>query len=348
MRTYAPIKHLTTLLIAMICAVSCMEYGAHTEENFNATEPMLLIGNEGNFSWDNASLSAYNPRTKKVENEVFIRANAMKLGDVVQSITLHNNRAYIVVNNSGVVYVVDPLSFRITGLIEDVVSPRYIHFPNDTTAYITDLYDSRITVIDTRTNAIQMRIDVGEHRSTEQMTQWGDDVFVNCWSYDDKILIIDSRTNTLTGSIEVGWQPSSMAIDRRGKLWVTTDGREGEMPAITRIDAATRTIERRFKLPQNTIPRSATLNSRRDTLYYIAEDVWRMPTTSESLPATPFRRHTDTKFYSIAVEPVTSEVYIADAIDYVQYGVVYRTSPEGEDIDTLRVGVIPSAFCFKP
>lgn len=36
--------------------------------------------NEGNFQYGNATLSYYDPETKKVENEIFYRANAMKLG----------------------------------------------------------------------------------------------------------------------------------------------------------------------------------------------------------------------------------------------------------------------------
>ena len=44
----------------------------------------------------------------------------------------------------------------------------------------------------------------------------------------------------------------------------------------------------------------------------------------------------------------TSEVYVADAIDYVQHGVVYRFTPQGRALDTLRVGIVPGSFCFKP
>lgn len=341
MRNMAVCAH--TLLV-----FACMDYGPLPEETFRVPARGVFIMCEGNFMWDNASLSFYDPATRQVENEIFLRANGMKLGDVAQSMTLRDGRGYVVVNNSGVVYVIDPETFRVTGLIEGVVSPRYIHFPNDTTAYVTDLYDPRITVVDPRTNRIRGRIPMNGHKSTEQMVQWGDEVFVNCWSYDDKILVVDAARDELTDSITVGWQPSSLALDRRGKLWTATDGRDGESPALWRIDAASRRIERRFDLPGDVRPSELALNGARDTLYFIGRDVWRMRVDAESLPASPFLPYAGTIYYGLAVDPRTSEVYVADAIDYVQHAVVYRFTPRGAAVDTIRVGITPGAFCFKP
>ena len=62
-------------------------------KDFNAYRSRLFITNEGNFQYGNATLSYYDPATKKVENEVFYRANAMKLGDVAQSMCIHDNKA---------------------------------------------------------------------------------------------------------------------------------------------------------------------------------------------------------------------------------------------------------------
>ena len=49
----------------------------------------------------------------------------------------------------------------------------------------------------------------------------------------------------------------------------------------------------------------------------------------------------------LTINPVNSEVYIADAIDYVQNGVVLRYSPDGELLDEFYVGIIPGAFCWR-
>lgn len=341
------IRH-TAACLAALLAVSCMDYGPLGEEEFRADGRGLFITCEGNFTSDNATLSYYDPATRRVENEVFLRANGMKLGDVAQSMAIRGDKGYVVVNNSGVVYVIDTRTFRVTGLIEGVVSPRYLHFTNDTTAYLTDLYDPHIAVIDTRSNRIRGRIATNGHRSTEQLVQWGDEVFVNCWSYDRKLLVIDARSDRLVDSIDVGWQPSSLALDRRGKLWTLSEGDGAEQPELRRIDAATRRTERIYTLPAAMRPSEIVLNGTRDTLYFIARDVWRMRVDDESLPAAPFLPYSGTLYYGLGVDPLTSEVYVADAIDYVQHAVVYRFTPKGMPVDTLRVGITPGSFSFKP
>lgn len=88
------------------------------------------------------------------------------------------------------------------------------------------------------------------------------------------------------------------------------------------------------------------LNGGRDTLYFINNDIWRMPVVADHVPVRPFLKYKQTKFYGLSIDPNTSEVYVADAIDYQQKGIVYRYSPEGELLDEFRAGIIPGAFCW--
>ena len=350
-----PIRRILIALLA--CSLTaCMDYGPMDEESFDGTSPAgdgVFILCEGNFMYGNATLSYYIPSKRSVQNEIFARANGIALGDVAQSMTIHDGRGYLVVNNSGVIFVIDPDTFRVTGTLTGLVSPRYVHFVNDTKAYVTDLYDARITIFNPQTLEITGHIPLNGHKSAEQMVQWGDTVFTNCWSYDNKILVIDSRSDQLIDSITVGIQPTSLALDKYGKLWTLTDGGyEGspyghEEPALWRIDARRLTIERRLPMSIDNSPSRVTLNGSRDTLYYIDRGVWQMPVESDDLPAAPLIPYSGTIYYGLGIHPLSSEIYVADAIDYVQSGVVYRFTPQGLPLDTIRVGITPGAFCFK-
>ena len=116
------LRYILPAILCLSALGGCMkwDYG-HTEE-FAATGRGLFITNEGNFQYGNATLSYYDPATKKVENEVFYRANAMKLGDVAQSMTTHNDLGWIVVNNSHVVFAIDLGTFKEVGRITNLAA----------------------------------------------------------------------------------------------------------------------------------------------------------------------------------------------------------------------------------
>lgn len=340
-----------TLIVAFaLLAVGCIKYGAPALERFDTgSSSGVFVLCEGNFMYGNASLGYYDTATGEVQNNIFFRANGARLGDVAQSVTLYEGLLYVVVNNSGVVYVMNPDTFEVQGIIRNLVSPRYIHFVSDEKAYITDLYSGKITIVNPQTLAVTGTIDTGAHKSTERMAQWGRYLFVACWSYDDKVLVIDTQTDEIVREIGVGKQPDSVVADCNGKVWCLSNGglAADAQPTLCRIDAATQSVEHTFLLPQGSAPAKLCTDAEGRTLYFLNEGVWAMSVDAEQLPAKPIVESRGTIYYGLAVEPRTGEIYVADAIDYVQAGTVYRYSREGELLDSFKAGVIPGAFCFK-
>ena len=330
---------------------------------------------EGNMNAGNASLSYYDPATRKVQNEVFYRANGAKLGDVAQSISVHEGRVFIPMDNSGVIWALDADTFRVEGKIEaassqhpdennHIVAPRYVHFISDTKAYATDLFSPYITVFDPRTCKVTGAIPTGQapstgsYNSTEQMVQYGKWVFVNCWSYSNKILVIDSEQDKAVHQIELrSIQPNSLAVDRNGKLWALTDGgyagsEYGQTePCLYRIDAATWRVEEEFAFEKEESPSELCINGAGDTIYFINDGICKMSVTATHAPVKPLipneRRH---QIYGLAIDPASGEIYVGDAVDFEQPGVVcrYRDTAQGvELVDSFGVGMLPGAFAFK-
>ena len=226
---------LLSVLFIVFCLtafIGCMKWDYGEMEDFSATGDGLFITNEGNFQYGNATLSYYDPETKTVENEVFYRANAMKLGDVAQSMTIRNDVGWVVVNNSHVIFAIDINTFKEVGRITGLTSPRYIHFISDEKAYVTQIWDYRIFIVNPKTYQITGYIECPdmtmETGSTEQMVQYGKYVYVNCWSYQKRILKIDTTTDQVVDQLEVGIQPTSLVMDKNYKLWTITDGRSEE------------------------------------------------------------------------------------------------------------------------
>ena len=351
------IRHIVLLCGLPLLVAGCMKWDYGTTEDFLASGEGLFITNEGNFQYGNASLSYYDPATKTVENEVFRRANGSKLGDVAQSMVIRDGIGWVVVNNSHVIFAIDINTFKEVGRIENLTSPRYIHFLSDEKAYVTQIWDNRIFIVNPKryeiTGYIQVPDMTMESGSTEQMVQYGKYVYCNCWSYQNRIIKIDTETDQVVDELKVGIQPTSLVMDCNNKMWTITDGGyEGspygyEAPSLYRIGPETFTVEKQFKFALGDWPSEVQLNGAGDKLYWINKSIWSMDVDANRVPVRPFLEYSGTIYYGLTVDPVRGDVYVADAIDYQQQGIVYRYSSEGELIDEFYVGVIPGAFCWK-
>lgn len=322
----------------------------------------LYIINEGNFTYGNASLSYYDMDRKEVLHDVFYSTNGLPLGDVAHSMTIRDSLGYVVVNNSGRIYIINTRTFEYVGKITGLTSPRYIHFVSDTKAYVSDLYARSISIVNPQTREITGSIPVINSNSdyyqhpTEQMLQYDKYVYTNCWSFDNKILIIDSEKDQVVDSIEVLKQPNSMVLDKYHSLWVLTDGgfEESpygyEIPGLLRIKNGSSEVEIIHRFQTGERPSELQINGHGDTLYFINHHVFSYVIENSAGPerfiSSPYEGSASGGFYGLQVDPLSSHIYVADAIDHMQRGVIYRYDASGEAVDTFSVGITPGAFSF--
>lgn len=297
--------------------------------------------NEGNFQFGNAKVGHYDIASGTAVEDLYAPANGVALGDVCQSMYLFNGKGYIVVNNSGKVVVVDPSTFVATATITGFTSPRYFLPVSNGKAYVTDLYANSIAVVDLAANTITGHIPCTGW--TEELALAYGKAFITN-SSRDKVYVVNTATDLVEDSITVGLGGNSIVEDANGKLWVACGG---STRALHRIDPQDLEVEASFTFPDaSDSPWRLHANSGNDTLYYLNGDVYRMPITSTALPSAPFIVAGGRNFYGIGVEPGSGVLYVADAIDYVQQGIVYRYRPDGMLVNTFPAGIIPSDFLF--
>ena len=128
MRGHKPV-YIIVLLVLWL--TGCMEDEALWNfDRLDTVKPHqgVLIVNEGNFTYNNASLSYYDLESGECINDVFFQTNALPVGDVAFSMNIRDSLGYLVVNNSGRIYVLNPSPFAYVGKITGLTSPRHIHF----------------------------------------------------------------------------------------------------------------------------------------------------------------------------------------------------------------------------
>ena len=318
----------------------------------------LFIVNQGNFQYGNSSLTFYSPDDDVATQDNFFRANGFKLGDLAQSMTIDpRGNGWIVVNNSNVIFSIDTSTYVETGRVTGIISPRFIHFVSDTKAYVTALYDNRIAIVDPQKHQITGYITIPDMDpstgSTEMMVQVGKYVYVNCWSYNNRIIRIDSDTDLVDGYVETPIQPKAMTLDADNNIWAITDGGYYgspygyEQPALVRINTSALTVDLTLRMEIGANITSIVTDGTGTQLYWICNDIYTMPITSSSLPDAPLISSNGNWFMGLTVDPVRGDIYIADALDYVQPGQLLRYSADGNLITTVPTGVIPGAFCWK-
>ncbi len=349
-------------ILSCICVIVAFT-NCHKDDNFGEvnTETSgyvegkgVFIVNEGNYTQGNASISFYNFYTRKVFNSIFYVKNKRPLGDVAISMNKINGLAYIVVNNSGKIEVVNPEDFSAVKTITGLVSPRFILAVNDQKAYISDLRSPFLSILNLKTNTISGSISCG--KSTDRMLKVGNHVFVCNWSEyylphpNNTVMIINSDNDQLIDSIIVGKEPNSMVVDKNNKLWVLSSGgyNNETFPELNCINIQNFQIEKTIAFPNKYLsPQSLCINKTGDSLFYINNHIYKMSVNENQLPLNPIIFKQNHLFYALSVNPENNELFISDVIDYNQNGLVFRFSSDGSIIDSAKVGIIPGYFCYN-
>ncbi len=329
----------------------------------------LYVVNAGGFNYSNASITKCN-QDGIATNEVFYKANGFKLGDVAQSATVYGDKIWIVVNNSNVIFAVDKDTFKEVGRVDkNLLSPRYIHFVSEEKAYVSQMYSSKIAIVDPRLYTVKGYIDVPAGTngvsvgSTEEMVQVGDYVFVNLWSYDNRILKIDTNTDTVVDDLTVGIQPNSLVVDKNFDLWTLCDGGGWEenpagyeAPTLLCIDVKDMKVKSKHSFALGDAMSKLSIDGSKSTLYWINNKfnsigdnvggVYRMSVNSSSVPSNSFVPSNGKYYYSMTVSPLDGELFVADPLDYAQPGIIYRYSTDGDLIGHFEAGIIPTAYAW--
>lgn len=336
------------LLICIVCISSC-----HKDKTPDLPKSKgVYIINEGNFGFGNADVSFYNPETKTVTNDLFKTVNGYSLGDIAQSMYIKDSLALIVVNNSGKIEVVTIPSFqKIRTITISGTSPRYILPVNDSIAYVTELYSNKIHVINYLTGNLKTNISVPQF--TEHLLRVDEYVFAESKkiysnpSSKGAVYRIRIADNTFVDKKEFAGDAGGIVQDKNKNIWMALDedSATSTKASLVCLDKNLNTVAQYSMNSFGFHPNHLSIDGNGETLFFVAEkSVYKASITN--LQPTILFSSTVSNVYSMEVDPASGDIYLSDALDYVQSSHIYRHDKMGALIHSFTAGVISGNFAF--
>jgi len=364
------------LIVLSVCSCRKEEILWQSEtENKGDTVKNEIIGfyllNEGNMGSNKATLDYYDYSTGVYHRNIYSERNpdrVQSLGDVGNDLKIYGNRLYAVINCSNLVEVMTADSAKHIGTIE-CPNCRYLRF-KDGYGYLTSYagpvlidqdYKQKgyVAKFDTATLEIIDTCHVGFQ--PDELEIVGNRLYVAnsggymVPNYENTVSVIDIATMQEVKRIEVVNNLHHLRVDGHNQLWVTSRGDYYNQPSrLYCIDILTETLIDSVDVAVSNLWLDG------DSLYvygtewsYVNMDNTITYSIVNVLTHEVVNRQfiTDSEVqitipYGIMVHPVTKDIYVTDAKNYVSPGVLWCLDHNGKKKWTVRTGDIPAHFAL--
>lgn len=346
-------KKLMYLAAALLCCIaffSCEEKPVEEPETPETPGIGFAIINNGNWGGNDASVTVYEPITKKVTSGAFAAANGQKPGDLAQDILAVGDYVYIAMNGSRVVFVTDrdlKIKATVTAAEDGAdLSPRCLT-QGGGKVYVT-YYEGYLGEIDPSDGWKVRTTKVGPN--PEGCAYAAGNIYVaNSGGYlypvyNNTVSVVSASSFKEISTIEVNCNPAAVAADAAGKhVYVSSLGNYADIPSkLQLIDAANNTVS---DLDYENV--SAIAAGKDDILYILCggyDEQWNiLPGTVYKHSAannTELGKFTQTSVpqsYSLSADTVDGYVFVGSS-DYTNTGDMYIFNPDGTLLDSFDTG----------
>ena len=335
-----------------------------------------LIGfyllNEGNMGSNKSTLDYFDYATGEYHRNIFAAANPSvpkELGDVGSDLKIYGGRLYAVINCSNKIEVMDKRTARRIGQI-DIPNCRFIRF-HGAFAYVTS-YAGPVEInpnyeqigfvakVDTATLQVVARCLVGFQ--PDELAVVGEKIYVansggyRTPNYENTVSVIDIATFKEIKRVEVAVNLYRMLADSQDNLWITSRGNSLDVPSrLFWMDTKADTCGGMLDIPVSNFCLDG------DSLYILSSqwsnydydnkitygivDVAKKQVVARNF-ITDGEDSKITMPYGIMVNPVTKDIYLTDAGNYVYPGVLICFDHTGKKKWQVQTGDIPAHFAF--
>ncbi|MGM9859699.1 MAG: YncE family protein [Muribaculaceae bacterium] len=370
---------LPLLMVATSCRddelVVPTEFDIVGDEQYGTGVRGIYLLNEGNMGSNKCTLDYYDYHTGLYARNFYSERNPnviKELGDVGNDIGIYGSKMYVVVNCSHKVEVLDAYSgVRIAQV--DIPNCRYVRFHRGkayVSAYVGPvLIDPEaprgaVFEVDTATLEITRKVTVGYQ--PEEMEIVDDYMYVansggyRAPDYDRTVSVIQMVDFKQVRQIDVDINLHRVKRDAYKQLWVSSRGDYGERPSRLYV-LGKRAGYNEMQVIDTIDVACSNMAIKGDSLFFYATE-WNNYTQRNTISygIIDVRTHEviSTNFisdgteqqitipYGIAVHPVTGDIFVTDAKNYVSSGTLYCFDRQGRCKWSVRTGDIPAHMAF--
>ena len=320
---------------------SCSNDDDNNDAPLGVYDNGVLILNEGNFGTPNGSVSYISNDLATFQNDIFKLVNTPTvLGDVAQSMTFSNEKAFIVVNNSNEVEVVNRYTFKSLGTItEKLANPRYSVVLNDK-LYVTNSISKAVTVYDTKSYAYVTSIPL--NKTAEKIVTANGKLYVTNAAYGSgtEVTVINPISNTVSKTITLANGINSIE-EKNGSVYVLSG--TSTKNTLSKINTTNDTAT---SIESAAVKSAINMDIDGDKIYYTqGTEVYAISLTATTFSDKALFSVKDSSwstFYGFGV--IDGKVYSGDANAFTADGTVTIYSSTGTVLKTLTVGRGPNGF----
>jgi DNA-binding beta-propeller fold protein YncE len=343
------------------------------EEIINSKEvTSFYLLNEGNMGRNKATLDYYNFETATYYRNIYASVNPTvpkELGDVGNDLAIYGNKLYAVISCSNKIEVMEAKTAKRLGQI-NIPNCRNITFHNGY-AYITSYAGpvqtnpeyqqvGFVAKVDTTSFQVLDKCLVGMQPDGLAISN-GKIYVANSGgylspNYENTVSVIDMASFIETKRITVAVNLHRVCTDNYGNVWVSARGDYITVPSkLYCIDSKTDQLFHTISIAVS------NFHLDEDRLYIVSV-AWDNETmnnevgygvvdvASKQIITRKFISDgTDATIqtpYGVTVNPITKDIYVTDAKNYVSPGVLYCFDKDGRWKWEVRTGDIPAHFAF--
>jgi hypothetical protein len=285
----------------------------------------------------------------------FKRRTVTRLGDVGQSMFVKDSIAFVVVNNSAKIEVVKLPSFqKLRTITINGSSPRNILLFNDSIAYVTELFAKKIWVLNCQTGSVVTTI--ATQGWTENIIKIDDNIFVQqkinttlTSTFATLLKVNASNQNAQYNNTFGGRDVTGMVKDKFDRIWIAVDEdtAQGLYAGFYCFDKDLVEQKSFFYSSYNHHPSRLCIDSHGEKIVYADKDVFTFTVDENAIPVTPVISSRGKNIYAMDIDPASDDIYLSDALDFVQQSRIYRYNKSGTLIHSFTAGIIAGNFAFN-